>query len=313
MPAKWQQWMPLHIDRFFGSPAVQAMPSECQMGYLRLLTSAWQTEDCSLSPDPIDLAERSGLGEEAWGLYGKRILRRFEVIAETGRLRNEVAFQEWSEAKRIHDARAESANKTNKMRTPKRKADGDRHGQASKASRSADTRTLTITTTETNTKNPSAGKRRGGSEPDPRHEPCKAALAKYWASTNPAGEMPWDGAEAAQMAALLKASPGLTPEMFTAMLRNRFKSGVNHADRPSSWLRTLPRYANGPLDRFGQLLPASGAALPASRPITAGSFARQCSDKEIARIKAKLSRAEKLDAFEAEVLRDLAEAEQVAK
>jgi hypothetical protein len=104
MAAKWQFWMPLHIDRFFGSPAVQAMPPEAQMGYLSLLTRGqWQSDDGTISSDPLDLAEKSGLGDERWVVHGPRILRNFVPVNGTGRLRNLVNYEEWLEAKRVFD------------------------------------------------------------------------------------------------------------------------------------------------------------------------------------------------------------------
>ena len=38
------------------------------------------------------------------------------------------------------------------------------------------------------------------------------------------------------------------------MARNRFKSEVNHTDRPSKWIRNVTMFASGPIDRFGKPL-----------------------------------------------------------
>src|SRR4051812_35992644 len=94
--------MPFHIDRFKGSPAVQAMHPIARSGYLYLLTCQWQSDGCSLPSDPIDLAELSGLGDELWAQYGARIMRNFDVL-EDGRFRNSVCFEEWQESKAIFD------------------------------------------------------------------------------------------------------------------------------------------------------------------------------------------------------------------
>src|SRR5271170_3488147 len=117
MPAKWQQWMPFRIDAFKSSPAVRAMHPAARSGYLYLLSCAWQTEDCSLMADQMELAERSELGDELWALHGPRILRKFEVL-ESGRIRNAVLFEDWKEAKRVFEARKEAANRTNSARSP---------------------------------------------------------------------------------------------------------------------------------------------------------------------------------------------------
>jgi uncharacterized protein YdaU (DUF1376 family) len=97
MAAPWQQWMPFHIDRFRGSPAVQAMHPAARCGYLYLLAAMWQTEDCSLSADPLELAEASGLGDELWNQYETRIMRAMTIL-ENGRVSNTVCYEEWQKA-----------------------------------------------------------------------------------------------------------------------------------------------------------------------------------------------------------------------
>jgi hypothetical protein len=145
MPSKWQQWMPFRIDAFKSSPAVQAMHPAARCGYLYLLSCARQTEDCTISADPFDLAEMSGLGDELWAIHGPRILRKFTAL-ESGRLQNEILFEEWRVAKKVFDRRQDAANRTNKHRW----SIGDRSVTDLTPNRSANTRTgtETVTTTE---------------------------------------------------------------------------------------------------------------------------------------------------------------------
>ena len=147
---RWQQWMPFHIDRWKGSPHVQAMRAAARAGFLYLLTSMWQTADCTLPTDHYDLATLAGLNADEWAEYGPIILRRFEVI--NARLRNNVLFAEWSEAKRIFESRQNAAKRTNTVRTPH----GDRTVTVTPTERgplrSADTITGTGTETTTGTK-----------------------------------------------------------------------------------------------------------------------------------------------------------------
>lgn len=157
MAERWQQWMPFHIDRFRGSPDVQAMHPVARIGYLYLLASAWQTDDCSIPSDDLDLASLSGLGDDLWNQYKPRILRKFTCRSD-GRLFNDVEFVEWLEAKRIFEARSAAARKTTETRSPSQKPtvtvdkpDGHRTPTARRPSRSADTITGTGTTTETTT------------------------------------------------------------------------------------------------------------------------------------------------------------------
>jgi uncharacterized protein YdaU (DUF1376 family) len=113
-----------------------------KLGYIFLLASAWQTSDCAISADPIDLASASGLGDELWAQYHVRILRKFEMV-KGGRLRNHVLYGEWMEAKRIFEARSAAAKRTNVIRSP----NADRTVTEFRPSRSADTITGTVTET----------------------------------------------------------------------------------------------------------------------------------------------------------------------
>jgi hypothetical protein len=102
-------------------------------------------------------------------------------------------------------------------------------------------------------------KRAPGHEPDPRHTPFREATAKYWALKNGVAEMPWNGAAAKAMSDLLSANPLMTIDSFTDYLRNRWKSDLNHFERPSIWLRRITEFAGGPLDRFGKPLKIGGS------------------------------------------------------
>jgi uncharacterized protein YdaU (DUF1376 family) len=129
------------------------------MGYLYLLASAWQTDDCTISDDPLDLASMSGLGDDLWAQYCPRILRKFQCDEIGGRLYNPVLREEWSEAKRIFEARSAAARKTTETRSPSKKStvtvgksNGHRTVSERRPSRSADTITGTGTETPTETR-----------------------------------------------------------------------------------------------------------------------------------------------------------------
>lgn len=159
MVAKWQNWMPFYIDKFMGSPAVQAMHPTARIGYLCLLARAWQTEDCTIPCDDLSLSEMSGIGDEFWAVHRDRILRKFDQVEGSDRLRNHVLFEMWKEAKRIYDRRRDSADRTNATRSPShsaprqpsRRAGDDEPVPEREPSRRADTRTGTGTVTGTET------------------------------------------------------------------------------------------------------------------------------------------------------------------
>jgi hypothetical protein len=106
---------------------------------------------------------------------------------------------------------------------------------------------------------PSRGKHEA-KEPDERHQQFKIAIGDYWAAKNPGIEMPWDGSEGKALGMLLSASPHLDLKAFVGLLRSRFKSEVNHSDRPSKWMRSASSYASGPLDRFGKPINPNGGS-----------------------------------------------------
>ena len=140
MPAKWQQWMPFYIEAFLSSSSVQAMAPAARLGYICLLLRSWQSEDCTISSDPLALAEDSTLGDKQWAIHGPRILRKFDSVGESGRLRNAACYDRWLEAKRVFESRKQAAQKTNAARS----AHGDRNGSVAHEERSADTRTTVV-------------------------------------------------------------------------------------------------------------------------------------------------------------------------
>jgi hypothetical protein len=263
MSEKWQQWMPFHIDRFFGSASVQAMPPAARMGYLSLLTRGqWQSDDCTISSDPIDLADISGLGDELWAVHGPRILRNFVRVEGTSKLRNLVCFHEWSEAKRIFESRRNAAKRTNSDRWANSEPSVTDTPTERVANRSTDTITGTVTVTRTKKEQkPSRAKAARATKTaiaDARHAEFKAAILRYWESKNPGVEMPWDGREGKALGMFLRSAPHITIEQFTGFLRNRFKSEVNHGERCSQWIAWVTSYAAGPMDRFGKTIGGKG-------------------------------------------------------
>jgi hypothetical protein len=265
--------MPFHIDRWRGSPDVRAMHPAARMGYLELLCSCWQSPDCTINDDPLDLATNSGLGDELWAVYGARILRKFDVV-EGDRLRNQVLYGEWKEAKRIFEARAAAARKTTQTRAPRRKptvtvpiSNGDRavtdgiaSRSAQKSERSADTITGTVTSTSTETKAKTSRAKKPREGPtktelaEKRHAEFKALIFAEWKVWgNPLETPPWDVTEGTQLSMMLRANPQLGLEGMRRLLQHRGRSEkVNLAARPSKWLRSITDFAKGPLDPYGK-------------------------------------------------------------
>lgn len=85
-----------------------------------------------------------------------------------------------------------------------------------------------------------------------RHTAFKVAIFNYWKSKNPEIDCPWQAAEGGQLEMWLKASPNTTITQFVEMLRNRYRSQVNHSERPSAWIKNITNFARGPVDRYNQ-------------------------------------------------------------
>jgi uncharacterized protein YdaU (DUF1376 family) len=81
-----------------------------------------------------------------------------------------------------------------------------------------------------------------------RHKLFKAAIFKYWKSKNDI-DCPWDQQEGAQLEMWLKACPTIEIAKFTQFLRHRYQSDVNHAERPSRWIKYVTNFANGPIKK----------------------------------------------------------------
>jgi hypothetical protein len=85
---------------------------------------------------------------------------------------------------------------------------------------------------------------------DKRHHEIKEAIRLYWKSKNPEFDMPWDQSEATQLSYWMKANPKITLDQVTGFLRNRFRSKVNHGDRPRKWIKDLTSFGPGPVNEF---------------------------------------------------------------
>jgi uncharacterized protein YdaU (DUF1376 family) len=103
---------------------------------------------------------------------------------------------------------------------------------------------------------PSRGKREITS--DPRHQECKELIRQYWDGKNTDFEMTWNGTEGTALADLLSANPKMSHVGFGKLINHRARSECNHSERPSKWLRMVVKYANGPLDKYGNPLSGGG-------------------------------------------------------
>lgn len=230
------------------------MHPTARSGYLYLLSSSWQTDDCTISSDPIDLATESGLGDELWAQYGGRILRNFKF--EDGRYQNAVVFGEWERAKREFEKNHGPKLTPAELSEAKRiagmagaKARWQKHGRVPSKVKQTDGKTIANDGLQEQVHKQKA-KVPSRDASDSRFSSFKNACESYVKYKGV--ESVWDGGEAKQLAMLLAASPGLTLEVFRRCLHHRGLSVVTQGDRPREWLGTILKYQEGPLDQYGK-------------------------------------------------------------
>jgi hypothetical protein len=113
-------------------------------------------------------------------------------------------------------------------------------------------------TEQSKKKNPASPEARGTlnagqvakAQADSRHSRSQQLL-KGWYQEWAGIECPWDGGEARQLSALLKAWPKVSDAQFVLCLDNVALSDcIPKGTRPREWLGKLPKFIKGPLDQF---------------------------------------------------------------
>jgi hypothetical protein len=84
----------------------------------------------------------------------------------------------------------------------------------------------------------------------------KAEVFRFWAGAGVEEfECPWSDLEDRASDSFLKQNPRMDLPHFKQLLRNRAASeAINRSEPPHKWLRSLMKYADGPLDRYGKPL-----------------------------------------------------------
>ena len=226
------------------------MHPAARSGYLYLLAYAWQTDDCSIPSDPVELAEISELGDDLWQTYGPRILRKFTPIEATGKLQNEKLLTEWMEAKKVFDARSLGGKRKDSSKTLPAviKVTPPQEQEHRQEQEQKD---------EKQKPSPKPRKKRVSEDGmqhsvDPRHIACKERIFAAYRHKNAGADPDWDGREGQALGMLLRANPALDTETINPLLAHWARSDVNHSDRPSIWIPKLSSFRMAPIDRFNK-------------------------------------------------------------
>jgi hypothetical protein len=253
-------WMRTWPAQFLGSPEVALLNNE-QFGMLfRLLCRAWQMRRPCFLPNNEDALWRLS------GASGRSAFRKaWVLLSELFNMTLDGKFLYFSP--QLLEYQQLVASRNQKVQAGKLGAQhkwnqqqgsntaNDTANDAAIGSPVADDKQIDGKTEVRSKKRQKQNPSRGTREADPRHELFKNSMRSYWTSRNQ-DEMPWDGSEGKALSLLLSANPSLTNERFQDCLRHRYRSEVNHAERPRGWLATITNFAQGPLNRYGKPLNA---------------------------------------------------------
>lgn len=249
MPVKADIWMPLYIGDYLADTSdLTAEQSGC---YLHWLMHYWRNGPL---PDSIEGLTRIGrlFGPDASSI-AQALLKRFFSQSGDGlwhQKRIDEELEGWKAKKQKAKEKAEKAAarrwKEDATSIPPSNASSTLQAMLEQCPSSSSSSTPSEKEPKQKQK-PSRGKR----EVDPRHGEFRELLDRYWQTRNK-GEMPWDGSEAGALGKLLAASPNMTAGEFRQLLVNRWKSEVNHGERPRVWIGNVTNYSAGPVDRFGK-------------------------------------------------------------
>lgn len=242
----WQDWR--------ASRRVQRMTYIDRGLYRELLDEQWK--EGTLPTAMEDLADICGCPVEVMTDSWNRLRFHFEEIE--GRISNSTLekMRTVTDAVRVANARNGQAGAMKKLANASQdEANADeRQASASERQTVADERHIEEKTREEKTPSRAKKLHEGPTKTDiakTRHAEFKAAIGEYWVSRNTI-EMPWGPAEGRNLEMWLRQTPNTTLEQFKALLRNRFRSEVNHSERPSRWIGNVTGFATGPLDKFGR-------------------------------------------------------------
>ena len=243
------------------------MHPAARSGYLYLIASAWQTDDCTVSGDPLDLAVESGLGDELWVVHGPRIMRKFYPVGD--RMQNDVIFAEWLDTKAAWDRKHLTPDELTEKRSAAGKAGNEKRWANRKRianaiicdedlSQTHRKTSLTVTRTVTRTGTEKVQKpSRADRTSDPRHSLLREELKRYAEARKVL--FVWDASEGKALDLLLKATPSLTMEIFQTCLFHRSRStGTPHGERPRTWLPHILKYQQAPLNEFNKTETSNG-------------------------------------------------------
>jgi hypothetical protein len=176
--------------------------------------------------------------------YGKHRTGRDDEAQKERHARNQAAYRE---RKRLEQRDQDSDRVTDNMTESDPIAEADSRGKSIYTPKS------NYSPAEGAKNAPIDGAKKPKREVDPRFAKFKELLAEYWKFKNPSvPDMPWGAADATNLSRMLKENPSLTEAQFRKCLRNRTKSDVNHGDPIRTWVLSITKYAEGPVDRFNQ-------------------------------------------------------------
>ena len=239
MPSeKTDIWMPLYIGDYLADTS--HLDAERHGCYLLWMFHYWRKGPLTANLD--DLISIGRLRSENASSIAQALLGEFFTLAEDSR---------WHQKRQDAEREKWQQKKLSAVEKAKKAAAGRWHDASSMSGALLEPCPLPSPLPKEQIQKPSRVKRERAPS-DERHAEFKEAIRQYWNAKNAGIEMPWGPMEGKQLGMWLREAPHITLEQFKGFLRGRFKSTVNHGERPSQWIRWITSYGNGPIDRFNK-------------------------------------------------------------
>lgn len=233
-------WMPLDIGKYLSR--TMHLTTLQHGSYLLLLMHYWKHGPLTNNQSLLSAICRQDASSIAWA-DAWAVLAEFFPLAGDGLLHNEKADKEMAKAVCNQESASKKGKKAADARWSKQcPKDAPSNAQAMPQNAPSPSPIYI----KPSAKNAVA---------DERHGPVREFIKSCITHATGLPTAPWNGRDAKILQRMLESNPSWDVETFKKLIRNRFRSeGIPRGDPAHKWIPDLPKYANGPLNKFNQEL-----------------------------------------------------------
>jgi uncharacterized protein YdaU (DUF1376 family) len=275
------EWFKMDPAKFLSDGQVDAMTTVELGACFRLICRQWL--DGFIPDDLRMLARLCRLDDTAMGEAWQTLSNFFPVV-EVGKRANRFMWIEREKVVADLEKRSDEGTKAARKRWEdvKNKRDAKPNGSGIGTPMQDQTRPEQTTADQSREEKPSPEQTRScevnvleNPKKATKHKAFKELIFRCYEHLNPEEKTPWDGSDANQLSAVIKAVPTLDAEKFYQWLKNYIASeNINPAARPRAFLPKITDYASGPLDKFGRPIEThsalNGSAVANARTLSGG-------------------------------------------